>query len=119
VLRRLMAAVVLAPLAILIIAFAVANRQRVTVSFDPFSADDPAASVTLPLWGLVIVLLIAGVLLGGVASWLRQGKWRSSARRLERELRSLRDRLAVFEEVAAKPPEGAPPPRLRLKLPVR
>jgi uncharacterized integral membrane protein len=120
VLRRLIAAVVLVPLAVLIIAFAVANRQDVTVSFDPFSADDPAASKTLPLWALVILVLIAGVLIGGVASWLRQGKWRGSARRLERELRHLRDRLSVFEEAAAKPNEPAQPPqRQRLRLPLR
>ena len=40
-LRKIVAAVVLVPLAILIIAFAVANRQNVTVSFDPFSAAEP------------------------------------------------------------------------------
>ena len=53
------------PLAVVIIAFAVANRQIVTVSLDPFSGDEPAASVTLPLFALVIVLLIVGVLIGG------------------------------------------------------
>ena len=119
-LRRLAAALVLVPLAIVMIAFAVANRHEVTVSFDPFSADDPAASVTLPLWALVILLLITGVVIGGMASWLRQGKWRASARRLERELRHLRDRLTAFEGAAVKPPEPAQPPaRLRFRLPVR
>ena len=76
-LRRLVAAVILVPLAIIIIAFAVANRQTVTVSFDPFSPHEPVASVALPLFVLIILALIIGVIIGGVASWLGQGKWRA------------------------------------------
>ncbi len=54
------------PLAVVIIAFAVANRQIVTVSLDPFNRTRPPLAVTLPLFALVIVLLIAGVVIGGV-----------------------------------------------------
>jgi uncharacterized integral membrane protein len=122
-LNRIVAAVVLVPLAVIIIAFAVANRENVTISFDPFGGAAPAASVTLPLFALIILLLIIGVLIGGLASWLRQGKWRETARRLERDLRQLRGKLAVLESAADKPtivPEQAkPPPRLRLQPPVR
>ena len=71
------------PLAVVIVAFAVANRQIVTVSFDPFGAEHPAASLTLPLFALIIVLLIVGVVIGGIAAWLRHGKWRRTARRLD------------------------------------
>ena len=94
-LRKIVAAVILVPLAVIIIAFAVANRALVTVSFDPFSAGEPAASVTLPLFALIILLLIVGVLIGGVAAWLRQGKWRGAARRFERELHHLRGKVAA------------------------
>ena len=122
-LNRIVAAVVLVPLAVIIIAFAMANRQSVTVSFDPFGGAEPAASVTLPLFALILLLLIIGVLIGGLASWLRQGKWRETARRFERELQQLRVKLAVLESAAEKPtivPEQVnPPPRLRLKPPVR
>ena len=122
-LRKIVAAIILVPLAIIIIAFAVANRQAVTVSFDPFSAQQPAATVTLPLFALVILLLIIGVLIGGAASWLGQGKWRGTARRFEREAGQLRGTLAALEGGAGKPaivPEqGNAPPRLRLKPPVR
>jgi uncharacterized integral membrane protein len=122
-LRKIVAAIVLVPLAVVIIAFAMANRQIVTVSFDPFSASDPAASVTLPLFALIILLLIVGVMIGGLASWLRQGKWRGMARRLDRELHHLRGKLAAFEGAAGQPPaapEGPrPAKRLMLKPPVR
>ena len=122
-LRKIVAAVILVPLAVIIIAFAMANRANVTVSFDPFAAAEPAASVTLPLFALVILLLILGVVIGGVASRLRHGKWRGTARRVERELQQLRGKLAALESTADKPtivPEpGNSPPRLRLKPPVR
>ncbi len=122
-LRRIVAAIILIPLAIIIIAFAVANRHFVTVSFDPFSGDEPVASVRLPLYALVIILLIVGVLIGGFASWLRQGKWRGSARRSERELKDLRGKLAALEGGKDRPvpgtDAGTPSERLRLRPPAR
>ena len=123
VIRKIIAAIILVPLAVIIIAFAVANRENVTISLDPFGGAAPAASVTLPLFALIILLLIIGVLVGGLASWLRQGKWRETARRFERELQQLRLKLAVLESAADKPPivpeRANPPPRLRLQPPVR
>jgi uncharacterized integral membrane protein len=122
-LRKIVAAIVLVPLAIIIIAFAVANRETVTVSFDPFGGDETAATVSLPLFALVILLLIVGVVIGGLASWLRQGKWRGAARRFERELHVVRGKLAAFESMAERqanvPQQDGPAPRLRLKPPVR
>jgi uncharacterized integral membrane protein len=117
--RKIVAALILVPLAVVIIAFAVANRQPVTVSLDPFSADQPAASVTLPLFALVIALLVAGVLIGGVASWLRHGKWRRAARRLEREAARLRDEIDAHKRVAGTPASVKPPEPLKLQAPVR
>ena len=122
-LRKIVAAVILIPLAIVIIAFAVANRQIVTVSLDPFSSEHPASSLTLPLFALIIVLLIVGVVIGGVAAWLRQAKWRRVARRLEREAEELRGEVASLKRssaiVASVPEAGRSPERLQLRPPVR
>jgi uncharacterized integral membrane protein len=123
VLRKIVAAVILIPLAIVIVAFAVANRQIVTVSLDPFSSEHPASSLTLPLFALIIVLLIAGVVIGGMAAWLRQAKWRRVARRLEREVEELRSEAASLRRssgsVASVPEAGNPPERLQLRPPAR
>ncbi len=72
------------PIAVVILAFAVANRQDVSVSFDPFS--DPQASamaVTAPLFGLLFLALIIGVIVGGIATWFTQGRNRQRARLAE------------------------------------
>ena len=123
VFRKIVAAVILIPLAVVIIAFAVANRHMVTVSLDPFSAEAPAATFTLPLFALVIGLLILGVVIGGVASWLRHGRLRRALRRLDREAAALRAELAAHRQapsVSPGLPETAKPPeRLQLSPPVR
>ena len=95
--RKIVTAIILVPLAIVIIAFAVANRQAVTVSFDPFSSASPAYAATLPLFALILVVLILGVLIGGVAAWLGQGKWRRGHRRLDDEVRQLRTEVDTIE----------------------
>jgi uncharacterized integral membrane protein len=122
VIRKIIAAVILVPLAVVIIAFAVANRQIVTVSLDPLSAEHPAASLTLPLFALVIVLLVVGVLIGGVAAWLRQSKWRRTARRLEREITDLHTEIEALKRAAGVSGTGvnapaAAPERLQLRPP--
>jgi uncharacterized integral membrane protein len=124
-LRKIIAAVILVPLAVVIIAFAVANRQIVTVSLDPFSSEHPAASLTLPLFALIIVLLVIGVLIGGIAAWLRQSKWRRTARRFEREVADLRIEIETLKRNAGVLPGAgvdgsAPTPeRLQLRPPMR
>jgi uncharacterized integral membrane protein len=122
--RKIIAAIILVPLAVIIIAFAVANRQIVTVSLDPFSAEHPAASLTLPLFALVIVLLVLGVLIGGIAAWLRQSKWRRTARRLEREIADLHLEIEAMKRTAGVPgtvvdAPAVPPERLQLRPPLR
>ncbi len=100
-LRKLVFWLILVPLAILILMFAVANREIVTVSFDPFSETAPAASVSVPLFVLIFILVILGVIIGGVAAWLRQSGYRRAARQrdsdvtaLRREIEMLNSRLA-------------------------
>lgn len=109
--RKVFAAVILIPLAIVIVAFAVANRQAITVSFDPFDPAHPAYAVTLPLFVIVFALVILGVIVGGIAAWLRQGSWRRSARRLDAEVRSLHNEVAELrgKVVSNQPaPSGLP-----------
>jgi uncharacterized integral membrane protein len=111
--RRALAIFVLFPLAIVIVALAVANRQTVAVSFDPFSMANPAYVAQAPLFLLVFLLVIAGVLIGGTAAWLRQGRWRRRARRLEArlnraeaEMERLKRRAGLTGDAGAPAPSG-------------
>jgi uncharacterized integral membrane protein len=111
VFRRIVSTLIVVPLAVVIIAFAVANRHSVTVSFDPFSSTSPAYAATLPLFVLIFVLLILGVLIGGIASWFGQSKWRRTARKLEADVRGLHQELdAIRQRFAPEPPLAAREP---------
>jgi uncharacterized integral membrane protein len=121
-LRRFVAAVILVPLAIVLIAFAVANRQDVTVSLDPFNPSQPAYAKTMWLFVPIFAALILGVAIGGLVSWLRHGKSRRMARRFEREANALRAEIASLRhkpEAPLTPSQSSPPERLQLKPPVR
>jgi len=95
-LRKLVFWLILVPLAIVILMFAVANREIVTVSFDPFSVTAPAASVSVPLFVLIFVLVILGVIIGGVAAWLRQSGYRRAARQRDADVTALRREIETL-----------------------
>jgi uncharacterized integral membrane protein len=120
VLRRIVTMLIVVPLAVVIIAFAVANRQSVTVSFDPFSATSPAYATTLPLFVLIFVLLILGVLVGGIAAWIGQTRWRRTARKLDGEVRVLHQELDAIRRRFApeQPPAAEPAPYTAIPPPI-
>jgi uncharacterized integral membrane protein len=92
--RKVLNAIVIVPLALIFLAFAVANRQFVTLSFDPFNAGNPAVALTLPLFIVIIAVAMLGVVAGSVATWFGQRPWRRAARRHEAEAREARQQLA-------------------------
>jgi uncharacterized integral membrane protein len=102
-------------LGLIFVTFAVANRHMVTVSFDPFNLDDPVLSKKLPLFVLIIVVAILGVIAGGMATWFGQRRWRRTARQLEADARAIRAQLAELrsQTLASR---GEPQ---RLALPAR
>jgi uncharacterized integral membrane protein len=72
--------------AIVLLGFAYANRDFVTVSFDPFSTTDNAAfSFPAPLFAVVIVAAMLGVIAGALATWLSQGRHRRASRQSRME----------------------------------
>ncbi|MGD9838603.1 MAG: lipopolysaccharide assembly protein LapA domain-containing protein [Afipia sp.] len=97
-LRKIFNALVLLPLAILFVVFAVANRHIVTLSFDPFNSSDPALGVSLPLFVVIIAVAMFGVVAGGVATWFGQRHWRRAARQQEADARHARAELADLRE---------------------
>lgn len=92
-LRKAFNILVLLPLAAVFVVFAVANRHMVTVSLDPFNTADPALSLTMPLFVVILLSAIAGVAAGGLATWFRQSRWRRAARRHEADAREARSQL--------------------------
>jgi uncharacterized integral membrane protein len=101
--RVFLKAIVLVPIGILIILFAVANRRMVQISLDPISRDAPQIAYELPLFLVVLAALALGVLIGGFAAWLVQGKHRKAERNLKRERERL---LAEADMLRATAPQA-------------
>src|SRR4029079_7797783 len=102
VMRKFLTALVVIPLGIFFVIFAVANRHLVTVSFDPFNSATPTVAVTLPLFVVIIAFTMFGVLAGGMATWFRQGRFRRAARQSEAEVRQARSQLADLRAESAR-----------------
>lgn len=71
--------------AALLVTLAVANRHGVPLVLDPFNPQDPVVSIELPFFFFLLGTLIIGVILGGIATWLSQSKWRRTARNRTQE----------------------------------
>lgn len=81
---RLISWIIGLPLAIIIIAFAVANRQAAILDFWPLPF-----TVAVPTFAAVLVPLVLGLVLGGLLVWLQAGHARHDARVSRRRAESL------------------------------
>jgi hypothetical protein len=74
------------PVAAVGIGFAVANRQWVTVSFDPLNRVHPFATVDIPLWALFFCGGFFGILAGWYVAWRGNARYRRATREAKIEL---------------------------------
>jgi uncharacterized integral membrane protein len=106
-LQRFLRWVIGLPIALFVIAFAIANRQSVTLSLDPLTPADPFASISLPLWLLFFVGIVAGVVIGWIGSWFAQGK---RAREASAEVTRLQaERETLLRKVGPEPQQDIVP----------
>ena len=106
--RRVVGWVVLVPLCIVLIVFALANRQLVVVNFNPLVPSEALTTpgVGVPLFLVLFTVLLVGVVLGGIATWFAQSQhrrdertWRRETERLNREVDALRRSPAALPTV--------------------
>ncbi len=94
--RKVVVLILALAVAALLVPILVVNRKPVTLLLDPFGREIPLATVDIPLSALMFLVFMLGLLIGGIAVWLSQGKWRRAARTRTREAhqwRSEADRL--------------------------
>ena len=111
--RRFVLLFIVVPLTIIVVVLSVANRSPVTFSLDPIGAT-PTLSLTGPFFFFLFASLGIGILLGGIATWFGQAKWRRAARserasaaRLRREVDQLRASAAAGASLPARHHDAA------------
>src|ERR687893_710549 len=67
--RNFLKALILFPVAILVVLLAVANRGPVTLSLDPFDREVPEIAFTVPLFAVIFGSVMLGVVIGGIPAW--------------------------------------------------
>jgi uncharacterized integral membrane protein len=108
---RFLKVAVVGIIAVVLLGFAFANRNFVTVSFDPFASRDNAAlSIEAPLFAVAIAAAMLGVVAGAFATWLSQGRHRRAARHSRYEADKWRTQA---EALKVARPEDTPRPALR------
>ncbi len=92
------------PVGIVLITLGVANREPLAISLDPFRPGNPALSIHPPLFIAFFVVLGAGVLIGGIATWISHYKVRRALHRSRMDVQRLQqecDRLVAERGVVA------------------
>ncbi|MBA8817761.1 DUF1049 domain-containing protein [Ochrobactrum sp. P6BS-III] len=95
--KRIVAIVILVPLAVILIALSVANRATTILTVDPFNPGNPALSYSAPLFIWLFGALLIGVVIGSLVTWLTQGKHRRRARDRKLEATRLLERAEAAE----------------------
>ena len=90
---------------VVIVAFAIANRTPVEVSFAPF-----AGPVELPVYGVFLLGLVLGGLIGGIVVWLGGHGYRRDARRLRNKVWALENQVAVLKQQERSAQAASYPP---------
>jgi len=99
------------PLALIVIAFAIANRRTVVLSFDPFSLQTPSIAFDVPLWSVAFVSVVLGLIIGGTSAWWARthGELRRAAlKRKEIKAAKAPDPLEGVPAITANPDTAAP-----------
>ncbi len=110
--RRVLSFLIGLPIAAIAVALAVANRRPVPLSFDPFSPDSPGLTMMVPLYAIIFASVIAGIVLGSMVTWMRQGEYRKEARWAKRQkAREARQAAEARAEAAARAPLSLPRPQ--------
>lgn len=91
-----------APFLIVLVLFALSNRQPVTLGFWPTDF-----RLVVPLSGAVLIVAAAAFLVGAVIVWLTELRIRRRARRAESRVETLEEEVRSLQ---ARLPRPLPPP---------
>ncbi len=93
------------PLTLVVVIFAIANREFVPLDLWPFGLSRP-----LPIFVLILGGMFVGFLIGALVMWLSSGKQRKRAREARHQVAKLERRVKELERAQAQAKGGTAPP---------
>ncbi len=108
--KRILSWLIGLPVTVVLVAFAVANRTWIDISFDPLTPADPWLAVSAPIWSVLFAGIFLGLMTGWLAAWFNQGKHRKAARQARADLASANSenrKLQQAQPGALVPASGA------------
>jgi hypothetical protein len=106
--RKLILALIVVPLGVVLVALAVVNRKPATLILDPLGRAEPSLSLEAPFFVFLLGAFAFGLIVGGAATWLSQGKWRRLAREETRQARDWRRQADRLEKELESHDGGRP-----------
>ena len=82
--------VIMMPLGVVLATLMVINRHEVSFYYNPFVVKELAHPYPMPFFYYLLGALIIGTIIGSMATWFAQGRWRKVARKRSREARDMR-----------------------------
>lgn len=101
--NRFVLIAVFVPLAIILVALAVANRGVVSFTLDPFNPGNPGLTWQMPLFVVIFAAIALGMVVGSAATWVKQGRYRKLARQRSQEAEMLKQAAASRAPAPASP----------------
>ncbi len=90
---RILSWIVTAPIALLVVLFAVSNLDKVTLHLWPLPFD-----MTIWIWALTLILLFVGFILGAIVTWIGDRRRRRESRLLARRVGELERSLTTVRQ---------------------
>ena len=72
---------------------------------DPFNPGNPALTLQMPLFVLLFAALALGMIVGSLATWFKQGRYRKIARQRSQEAEMLRQAARTRHSPAPTAPQ--------------
>ncbi|WP_174803721.1 lipopolysaccharide assembly protein LapA domain-containing protein [Martelella limonii] len=110
--KKLINILILVPIGVVLIVLCVVNRAPVSMALNPFDTGDKVLSVSAPFFVFILIAFILGIVLGSLATWFSQHKYRKSAKVKKREAAKWRAEADHQKTLPAELPPTRPLDRL-------
>ncbi|MBT3360528.1 MAG: LapA family protein [Rhodospirillales bacterium] len=101
---RLLSWIIMVPVALAVISFSVNNRGSITIDVWP-----APYSVEVPIFAVVLVSVLGGMVIGAIIAWFSGGRTRSRARSNARRAKTAeREAVALREQASEAEAEETP-----------